>query len=116
MRRHPEYGANILGELELLDRVRPIVLHHQERYDGSQAGPYPGYPAGLAGEAIPIGSRIIAVVDAYDAMTSNRSYRRATSKAVAIEELRRHAGTQFDPKVVQAFLAVLDEVPIANTD
>lgn len=110
MRRHPEYGSNILGELELLSRVRPIVLHHQERWDGSQTGPHPGYPAGLKGEEIPIGSRIIAVVDAYDAMTSTRSYRSAMPRVAAMEELHRYAGKQFDPNVVDAFIAVLLEM------
>jgi diguanylate cyclase (GGDEF)-like protein len=115
IRRHPEYGANILGELELLSRVRPIVLHHQERWDGSTRGSRPGYPAGLKLDEIPIGSRIIAVVDAYDAMTSNRSYRKAMSREDAVAELKRNSGTQFDPTVVDVFLDVLEEVGTASS-
>lgn len=110
MRLHPEYGANIVGELDLLSDIRPLVLYHQERYDGETSGNYPGYPEGRAGSEIPIGARIIAVVDSYDAMTSNRSYRNALPPDQAVAELRRHAGSQFDPQVVKAFLDVLQEM------
>jgi HD-GYP domain-containing protein (c-di-GMP phosphodiesterase class II) len=81
------------------------VLHHHERWDGS------GYPFGLAGEDIPLGARIIFVADAYDAMTSDRTYRRRFSPEDAIAELERCAGAQFDPEVVSAFAAELGLVP-----
>jgi putative nucleotidyltransferase with HDIG domain len=103
MKRHPEYGAEILREKEFLSGAAEIVKTHHERYDGS------GYPAGLKGDDIPIGARIIAVVDTYDAMTSERPYQQPLSKEEAIAELRAHAGTQFDPEVVEAFIAVLGE-------
>ena len=103
MQRHTEVGARILEPISALDRVRPLVLHSHERWDGA------GYPAGLDGEAIPLGARIIAVVDAWHAMTNDRVYRSAMSPAKARQELVDNAGTQFDPTVVRAFLAQLDE-------
>lgn len=111
MRRHPEIGARMLQRLELLNAAAPLVLHHQERYDGSLAGQHPGYPRGLAGEAIPLGARIIAVVDAYDAMTTTRPYRAALTGEEATNVLRRERGRQFDPRVVDAFLDCLAERP-----
>jgi hypothetical protein len=109
--RHPEIGARILLSVEELEQAAPLVLHHQERWDGRQSGTFPGYPAGRAGEPIPLGARIIAVVDAFDAMTSDRTYRRGVSPERAAEELRSEAGKQFDPRVVSAFLATLEESP-----
>ncbi len=103
IKSHPKKGADILGQITFLAPVVPMVLYHQERYDGK------GYPAGLKGEEIPIQSRIVAVLDAYDAMTSDRIYRKSPGKAYAISELKKYAGTQFDPNVVQAFLEVLEE-------
>ena len=103
MKTHPERGANILRQIKFLAPVVPLVLYHQETYNGK------GYPAGLAGEAIPIQSRIVAVLDAYDAMTSNRVYRKSPGKEYAISELKKYAGSQFDPKVVEAFLLSLSE-------
>ncbi len=111
MQRHPEIGARILARLEGLKEAAPIVLHHQERWDGRRDGPYPGYPAGLSGEAIPLGSRIIAVVDAFDAMVTDRSYRRGLPPAQALRVLREERARQFDPRVVDTFLAVLAERP-----
>lgn len=105
MKSHPERGANILRKIKFLAPVVPLVLYHQEMYNGK------GYPVGLAGEAIPIQSRIVAVLDAYDAMTSNRVYRKSPGKEYAISELKKYAGSQFDPKVVEAFLKVLEESP-----
>lgn len=110
MRLHSEIGARIVEGLDLLADAAPIILHHQERFDGGD-GTYPGYPAQIAGEAIPLGSRIIAVVDAYDAMTSDRPYRPAMPQADALAELRRQAGKQFDPLVVQVFADVLATTP-----
>ncbi len=101
MRKHPDYGAEMLKEKEFLREAAEVVRAHHERYDGT------GYPRGLQGEEIPIEARIIAVVDAYDAMTSDRPYRPAMSKEEALEELKKNAGTQFDPRVVNAFLLVI---------
>jgi putative nucleotidyltransferase with HDIG domain len=106
---HPELGAAILEDLEGLEEVARLVLHHQERWDGRRDTRYPGYPTGLAGEAIPLGARILAVVDAYDAMTSDRPYRRGLPPRTAAAELQRAAGRQFDPRVVAAFLGVVEE-------
>lgn len=111
MRQHSEIGARLLQQLRGLEAAIPLVLHHQERYDGRTVGPYPGYPHGLAGEAIPLGARIIAVVDAFDAMTSDREYRKARTVEKAIAELRAERGKQFDPAVVDAFLEVLAASP-----
>jgi HD-GYP domain-containing protein (c-di-GMP phosphodiesterase class II) len=95
----------------VLRDAAPLVLHHQERWDGRRDGRYPGYPAGLAGADIPLGSRIIAVVDAFDAMTTDRPYRKALAPSEAVDELRREAGKQFDPRVVAVFVEVLGEHP-----
>jgi HD-GYP domain-containing protein (c-di-GMP phosphodiesterase class II) len=103
MRRHPGDGANMLPQTRALEAVYAAVRHHHEWFDGS------GYPDRLAGEDIPLISRILLVTDAYDAMTSDRPYRAAISEEEAIEELRRCAGTQFDPRVVEAFLRVLGQ-------
>ena len=98
MRQHTVAGERIIASSEALTAVAPLVRSSHERWDGS------GYPDALAGEAIPRGARIIAVCDAYHAMTSDRSYRKAMSAEVALAELRSGAGTQFDPEVVAAFL------------
>ena len=111
MRRHPEIGARMLEKLDLLAGAAPLVLHHQERYDGDVDGQHPGYPRGLAGDQIPLGARIIAVVDAYDAMTTTRPYREALPGEQAAAILRLERGRQFDPKVVDAFLDSLAERP-----
>lgn len=111
MRRHPEIGARMLERLELLSGAAPLVLHHQERFDGNLDGQHPGYPQGLAGESIPLGARIIAVVDAFDAMTTTRPYRPALPTEEAANVLRRERNHQFDPRVVDAFLDCLAERP-----
>jgi len=98
MKQHCEIGARIVEPIERLKNVGNIIKHHQERYDGT------GYPYGLKGEDIPLESRIIAVVDAFHAMTSDRPYRKALPEDAALNELRNCAGTQFDPIVVNAFL------------
>jgi HD-GYP domain-containing protein (c-di-GMP phosphodiesterase class II) len=105
MERHTVVGEQILAPVEFLAGVCKLVRHEHERWDGA------GYPDGLAGEAIPLGSRIILACDALHAMTSDRPYRRALPVPVAHAELRRHAGTQFDPQVVEALLAELGEQP-----
>jgi hypothetical protein len=109
MKRHPAIGARILERLDLLKDAAPIVLHHQERYDGDLNATYPGYPGGLRGERIPLGARIVAVVDAFDAMTTDRPYRAALSVEQAVAELRKQRGRQFDPQVVDTFLQILAE-------
>jgi HD domain len=111
MRDHPEIGARILEDVEGLAEVAPLVRYHQERWDGDGECDFPGYPHGLAGEEIPLGARIIAVVDAYDAMTSDRPYRAARPSIAAIAELSRERGRQFDPAVVDAFLFLLEQRP-----
>ena len=111
MKRHPAIGARILEKLDLLKDAAPIVLHHQERYDGDPDATYPGYPGGLTGESIPLGARIVAVVDAFDAMTTNRPYRAALPEERAIAVLHSERGRQFDPRVVDTFLQVLAEEP-----
>ncbi len=100
---HPKMGADIIKGIKFLEPVVPIIYHHQERYDGK------GYPDGIKGEQIPIGARIIAVLDTYDAMTTDRPYRKALSREAAIAEVKRCSGTQFDPKVVEVFLQILME-------
>jgi HD-GYP domain-containing protein (c-di-GMP phosphodiesterase class II) len=103
MRRHPELGARIIEPVAGLDGARELVIACHEHWDGS------GYPNGLAGEAIPLGARIILTCDAYHAMTSDRVYRAALPVSEAILELQRHAGTQFDPAVADALVAVIGE-------
>ncbi|HVU49153.1 MAG TPA: HD domain-containing phosphohydrolase [Polyangia bacterium] len=100
MRRHPALGYEILKGIGFLERARLIPLHHQERFDGT------GYPQGLSGEAICVGARVFAVVDAYDAITSDRPYRKCRTYEVARQEIERFSGTQFDPRIVAAWLRV----------
>lgn len=104
IKRHPDEGWAILRGLDQLNYVLPGVLHHHERYDGR------GYPDGLAGENIPIDGRIIAVADAYDAMTSDRPYRAGMTHERAEEILRNGAGQQWDPAAIDAFFAVREEI------
>ena len=100
MRKHPQTGFNILKSIGFLRLPAEIVLSHQERFDGS------GYPRGLRGDRITVGARIFAVADALDAMASDRPYRRSLGFEQAIREIARQSGTQFDPQVVEALLAI----------
>ena len=103
MRRHTELGSEILTGFRLFRPGADIVRHHHERWDGG------GYPDGLAGEAIPFGARVVAVVDAFDAMTSDRPYREALSRFEALRRIADGAGSQWDPEIVTAFLAMMAE-------
>jgi HD-GYP domain-containing protein (c-di-GMP phosphodiesterase class II) len=101
MKRHPASALHVLSQIHSVADATPAILHHHEHYNGS------GYPDGLAGKEIPIASRILLVTDAFDAMTTDRPYRKAMSIEVAVDELKRNSGTQFDPMVVEAFLRIL---------
>ncbi|HET6229728.1 MAG TPA: HD domain-containing phosphohydrolase [Longimicrobiaceae bacterium] len=98
MKQHPEIGAGIMARSSFLRPGIPAVLHHQEKWDGS------GYPAGLKGDEIALEGRIVSVVDTFDAISSSRPYRESRPAEAAYDELRRCAGTQFDPAVVEAFI------------
>jgi hypothetical protein len=105
MKVHPVEGARICSKLQSLEDAVPLIRHHHERMDGR------GYPDGIAGDRIPLGARIIAVADAWDAITSDRPYRTGQPAFVALEEIRRCAGAQFDERVVRAFVEVLARDP-----
>jgi putative nucleotidyltransferase with HDIG domain len=100
IKKHPEYGWAVLRVVPGFERVSLFVLHHHEAFDGS------GYPAGLRGDEIPIGSRIVSVMDAFDAMISSRPYRRGLSLEEAIRRLEAGIGTQFDPVITPRFIAM----------
>jgi putative nucleotidyltransferase with HDIG domain len=104
MKKHPQIGARILADVKQVKALIPGVLCHHERFDGK------GYPAGLAGSAIPLMGRIIGLADSFDAMTTNRTYRKALPLEVALSEIRRCAGTQFDPALAETFLRTPPEV------
>jgi HD-GYP domain-containing protein (c-di-GMP phosphodiesterase class II) len=113
MRRHPKIGHDMIREIPFLSGAATIVLAHHERFDGK------GYPTGLKSEEIPLGARIFVLADTFDAMTSDRPYRRALSPEVSREEIIRCSGTQFDPRCVQAFLLAWDrvlEIRLADAD
>lgn len=101
IQKHPSLGREIVGNLHVYRKELEMVAHHHERYDGR------GYPDGLKGEAIPLGARILAIADSYDAMLSERPYRRALSKTQAVAELKEGAGSQFDPHLVWTFIGLL---------
>lgn len=108
MNRHSQYGADILGYVQQLADIIPGVRGHHENYDGS------GYPDNLKGGEIPLSARIIAVADTFDAMTTDRPYRKALSFTVAIEELRKCSSRQFDPQAVEAMIAAYNQGRIVN--
>lgn len=103
-KEHPDKGRRILEPIEFLRDIVPAVFHHHEQWDGT------GYPLGLKGDEIPLDARILAVADTYDAMTSDRAYRKALSHEIATAELRRCAGTQFDPKIVAVFIIEMEKL------
>jgi putative nucleotidyltransferase with HDIG domain len=103
IREHPKLGARILLRVAALRGALPYVLYHHERWDGG------GYPTGRVGERIPLEARVLAVADAFDAMTSDRPYRPALDRDEAVAEVARCAGTQFDPEVVRVFLELFAE-------
>src|SRR5690348_4681322 len=105
MKEHVLYGDRMLEPLHTISRIRKMVCHHHEMFDGS------GYPNGLVGEQIPIGSRIIAIADAYDTITSERIYKKARTPAAAFEELERCSGSQFDPELVRVFIEAVQRLP-----
>jgi len=102
---HSLAGAVILKPFRFLEKIVQLVRQHHERYDGK------GYPDGIKGEEISIGARIMAIADSFDAMTNERPYRRAMTKEQAVAELKRNSGTQFDPRIVEVFLNVLEKHP-----
>ena len=99
---HAAFGAKMLSQFKILKNVVPSVYYHHERWDGR------GYPDGIRGDAIPLGARVVAIVDAFDAMTSDRNYQRRRTPSEALEELRRCAGTQFDAQLVSLFCNSLE--------
>ena len=109
VKTHPQLGDSIIEPVAFLQAPRAIILHHHERYDGK------GYPGGLKGDEIPLGARILAVADSFEAMMSDRPYRRALPIEEAVKELELNAGTQFDPDVVSAFLEALREGELKTT-
>ncbi|MCL5971286.1 MAG: HD-GYP domain-containing protein [Firmicutes bacterium] len=110
MQRHPIVGSAILAQIQMQGCAAKGVLHHHERWDGT------GYPDNLRGEEIPVETRIISVVDAYDAMTSDRPYRRAMPHEAAIAEIRAGSGIQFDPTIVDKFLALAEHNDLSRTE
>ncbi len=110
MRAHVRVGHDLLRNVPVLESVADVVLHHHERFDGD------GYPDGLSGDEIPLAARIVAVVDAYCAMITRRSYKEAYTEDHARDEVRRCSGSQFDPRVVNAFLAVIDTASAEDGD
>ena len=105
IKNHPSIGAKIIAPAKIFDPIIPIVKHHHERFDGR------GYPSKLKGNDIPYLARITAVADAFDAMTSRRSYRDSLDLDVVKEEIRKNSGTQFDPEIAKVFLSLFDTEP-----
>lgn len=108
MKSHPQNGIEIIQNIHSLENLVPAIVSHHEAFNGK------GYPYGLSGEEIPLGGRIIAVVDTFDAITSSRSYRKRSSVEKGAEEIKRCSGTQFDPEIVQAFIRVFESGQFKN--
>jgi HD-GYP domain-containing protein (c-di-GMP phosphodiesterase class II) len=104
MRKHPEFAYDMLSSIRYLQPALDIPYSHHEKWDGT------GYPRGLKGEAIPLSARIFAVADVWDAITSNRPYRKAWSKEQALEYIKEQSGKNFDPHVVSLFLNLISEI------
>jgi HD-GYP domain-containing protein (c-di-GMP phosphodiesterase class II) len=102
--------VDILAPIEFLGKVKDAILHHHERFDGK------GYPGGVAGDQIPLAARILAVVDAYESMITERPYRKAMRREEAIEELMSCSGTQFDPQVVEHFVEIIGKDEFMKQD
>jgi putative nucleotidyltransferase with HDIG domain len=103
IKKHPDLGARIISDVPFLKSLVPLIRHHHEFFNGK------GYPDGIAGEEIPFGARILGIADAYEAMTSNRPYRKALEQNVAMGILTEEKGKQFDPNIVDAFIQLLSE-------
>jgi HD-GYP domain-containing protein (c-di-GMP phosphodiesterase class II) len=103
VKKHPQIGVDIIRPIKFLHNIIPLILYHHERWDGK------GYPNGLKGEEIPIGARIIALADVYQALTSNRPYRKAYSEREAIKIIKKGSGTQFDPRMATKFVQILQK-------
>jgi putative nucleotidyltransferase with HDIG domain len=101
LKKHPVIGISILKDVRFLEKEIPLILHHHERIDGK------GYPHGLKGREIPLGARMLAVIDAFEAMTAGRTYRKSISQQQAIQELINGKGTQFDSELVDIFIKML---------
>jgi putative nucleotidyltransferase with HDIG domain len=110
VRYHPLLGVRILESVQQLADIIPFIRHHHERFDGG------GYPDGLKGENIPLEARILTVADAYEAITSNRPYRKSRSPREALQEIRKGAGTQFDPRIVEIFQRVFEDGQLDESD
>ena len=106
IRKHSEWGWIVVRSVDGFQQTAQIILHHHERFDGA------GYPSRLRGNEIPLGARMIAVADSYDALTTNRPYRTARTRAEALNELSRCGNTQFDPQVLNAFVAYLERTQV----
>jgi diguanylate cyclase (GGDEF)-like protein/PAS domain S-box-containing protein len=103
IKKHPQIAADIIRPIQFMHEIIPLILYHHERWDGK------GYPAGLKGDGIPLGARIISIADVYQALTSDRPYRKAFPREEAMEIIKEGAGTQFDPGIVKVFLGILRE-------
>ncbi len=112
IKQHPEFGARIVAPMRFASEIQPIILAHHERWDGG------GYPRGLQGADIPIGARIISIVDAFDAMTTDRPYRQALSRQEALRRLQAGSGVQWDAHLVEIFLNLVtyDKLFLASSD
>ncbi|HDD55628.1 MAG TPA: HD domain-containing protein, partial [Chloroflexi bacterium] len=110
MREHPQYAYDLLKEIAHLRPALDIPYYHHEKWDGT------GYPRGLRGEQIPLAARIFAIVDVYDALTSNRPYRGAWSKEKALDYIRQQSGTHFDPQVVEVFMKLIEKSGLIQSD